>query len=240
MAEDASVAVLSGGSITHVASQPEALARVVTAWKQYESQLVEHTVTLDVWRVPEPAYRAVLDAGKLAIGRVVPSDVLQVLRSAEGASFESIRMPVLDGAGAGFRIGASVPGLIDFEVEVAQQAAAMDPLTWALFRGVFADVTITGGFGESRVHAAGEVVWADPAAGTAEMAFRPPVSMKPAHDGQKPEPDHRRRVKLPLLSGGSATFDRRLGVANGGETLLHVSVRGEEVTLVLVGSTPRR
>ena len=238
--EEPSIATLSGEELATVRSEKAVIDKVLNNWKQREVGLIEHTVTVDLWRVPEAAYRAALDASSVQIGAAVSREVLAAFEQAGGESHQSIRKPVLDQTRSGFRVGESVPGLIDIDVEIAQQAAGMSPRSWALFRGVFADVTVSRDGAQTVAHVAGEIVWADTAAGTAELVFRPPVSMKPATDGQKREADHRRRAKMPLLSGGSATFDAQLPLAAAGPTLMHVAVRGEQVTLLLVSATTRR
>lgn len=231
------ISTLSGGVLASAYSLTTHLDGLRADLVARERMLKERTVTMEVWRVPQEAYRAAMTTGTIGIGRVLPRELLTTWRESGAASSESVRMPVLAGAGAGFRVGESVPGVIDFDVEIAQQSAGSFPRTWALFSGVFSDLVVHENGRAVHAHATGEVVWADVAAGTAELVFRPPLSMRPNGPIVEREGDFRRWAKLPLLSGGSASFDRGAGVSPGADadTVLDVSVRGDVVTLVLVG-----
>ena len=224
------------GALGVLCGTPDDVKRIATAWQRHEAALVEHTVTLDLWRVPEAAFRAALDRGELFGGQPLPASVREALQQAGAQQCESVRLPVLSGVGSAFRIGESVPGVIDFDVNVAQQSGALEPVSWSLFRGIFGDLVVTGSADRTVLRATGELVWADVAAGSADLAFRPARSLR-APGAQAPLPA--RKVNVPLLSGGSVSYDDRIELSATGDTLLHASVQGDEVSLLLARTVSR-
>jgi hypothetical protein len=144
-------------------------------------------------------------------------------------------MPVLLGVPASFRSGATVAGLCDADVEIAQSAAGTAPITLARFAGLAGQVTVDRAPGGRRLRVTASYGWVDPEAGTMDLVFRPPVTMSVAKNQYQDEPDFRRRVKLPLLGGGRADLSASADLAAGStdEVLLSACAREGEVVLLL-------
>ncbi len=207
-----------------------------------EKELRATDVGVRVLSVPEATYRRALRDGTLRLFDPVADTTLDALTAAGAAQTASMHMPVLVGVEAGFRVGASVPGFVDSDVEVAQQAAGLDPITAAAFAGILGDVRVDATDTGYALELDGSYAWASSTAGELELVFRPPVSMQFSRDRFLDEPDRRRRAKLPILGGGRARFvaEVDVGAADGTEYVLGAIAQGDEVALVLGSVRARR
>lgn len=201
-----------------------------------EQTLAARTVHLRVLTAPEAPWREASLAGRVVVGRPVPPEVLAALRDAGAVAGASLSLPVLVGIPQGFRVGCSVPGVIDYDGQLAQQAAGLHPVTSARFRGLFGEVRVRAAAGGHAVRLRGNYCWADNDSGAVELTVRPPVSMEGARGDVRERPADGRVVRLPLLTGGHAPIGREVELATGSarDVLVHAHVRGDEVVLVLL------
>ncbi|MGE0191356.1 MAG: hypothetical protein AB7T63_04865 [Planctomycetota bacterium] len=174
---------------------------------------------VDLLAVPEETWRAAGGMGVLAPGLPLPA-ARRASLEAEGAVLVAGQaFPSVMGLRSSFRLGESVPGLIDLDTEVAEKAAGFSTLTWSLFDGVFGSVSLERA-GTGRVlDVRAEATWASPGGG--QLALRRPSG---------------ERVQLALVGGGGTNLSARHAVAaSGAEPLIAaVAVRGGHVLLLVV------
>jgi hypothetical protein len=208
-----------GGSVVLVA-RAEHLQRVRAQLVEEEAHLRALAAGIELLAVPEEVWRAEGGMRLLAPGQVLPAARRQALQAGGAVLLASTRLALVEGVAAGFRVGESVPGLIDVDTEVAQEAAGLAVMPWALFDGIFGSLTARPAAGGWSLLMGGGVAWADPQAGS--------LVMTRASDG--------RRTDLPLLSGGGGDLAGATAVARDaqGPAIASVIVRGAEVLLVLV------
>ena len=149
-------------------------------------------------------------------------------------SSETISTPVLTNLRVAFRVGHTVPGIMDVNAEIAQSSAGLHPVTTVRFAGLVGEVRVRRTGGGHRVTVSGRITWADREAGSVGLVFRPPGSMsadaKDTAWGGKSQ-----KVKLPLLGGGGSPIEGAVEIPAGNKAahLLHAHVQGEEVVLLL-------
>jgi hypothetical protein len=209
--------------------------------RRQEAALRSAMLRVRVLTVPEESVRATLAQGALSVGEPLPAGLLERLRTAGAVEGEAITLPVAAGVKAGFRVGASIAGLTGFDVEVAQQAGAVDPISGALFAGLAGEATLASGPQGMSMAVEATVSWGDPKASTITMTFRPPVGMSfnKEKSGSEPGPQETRHPVFPLLGGGSGEVHASFPVAakDAGERLLGLVLRGNEALLVLGSAT---
>lgn len=238
--QEGPLGVLPGGGIG-VARVPRAVLEAWTAFvKQEESALRTGRLEVRLVTVPEEAVRAALSDGTLGVDLPLPAGLVERLRQAGAVEGESVSLPLLTGVKAGFRCGASVPGLSGFDVEVAQESGAVDPLTAALFHGLSGEAHLSGSGERLHVRVDATVSWADPKSGTVTATYRPPVGSEFNRDHVGAEPTDVRRPVFPLLGGGSSEVRAEWDPSpkDGGERLLGLVPRGNDLVLVLASFRP--
>ena len=158
--------------------------------------------------VPEQGFREALAKRTVRVGRPLPAEGVEAFVQAGATESEAVTMPVLLDARAGFRVGRSVPGGTDLSAEIAQGSAGLHPTTSARFGGLFGEVRLRRSSGGYALWVRGAMTWASPSAGTMDLVFRPPVSMKGEAEGTKTTPGPPRRVSLPsrLKASASSVF----------------------------------
>jgi hypothetical protein len=208
-------------------------ARRRIAWE--EAALASVGVSVRLLRVPEPTFRASLAAGDLRPGGAVSQAAVAALAEAGAADGWSTSLPVLLGTSSAFRVGSSVSGLQDLNVQVAQSSGGTVPVTASRFAGFAGQVRVDAVAGGHRLRLASQHGWADPEAGRLEVVFRPPVTMALGKTVYQDEPDFRRRVSLPILGGGTADLSGSVDIPSGSpdEYLVAYCVRSGEVVLAL-------
>jgi hypothetical protein len=230
-----SLQTMNGAALlVHVGGEREA-ARVRAAAKKREEALEATLVSLRTLVVPEEALRKALEAGKAVVGAPIDAAVLETFRQAGSEPGEAVRMPVLAGMHAGFRVGASVTGLRRVDAEVAQQAGGLDPVSAAAFAGLSASVSVDRTATGRRLVLDGAYAWADPRAGSMKLVFRPPVGMRYSESKPQAEPDLRRVAELPVMGDGRRLVESSIDVpaAEKREFLLAAVLRGAEAVLLL-------
>ncbi|MDJ0974794.1 MAG: hypothetical protein QNJ98_10075 [Planctomycetota bacterium] len=201
-----------------------------------EKRLQSARATVRVLTLSEAAYRKGSRGGDIRTGAPIAAEYLAGLRPTGSDTGARVSLPVLLGVDAGFRVGYSEPGLYDFDVEVAQQSAGLDPQTTAHFRGLSGMLRLDRRAGQTVVSLDGALAWADAAAGTIDLSFRPPVGMNLQHERWFEEPTSTRKVSLPAIGAGASPLEAEVALtgAAGTEHVLAVIVRGGEAHLVLV------
>ena len=83
-----------------------------------------------------------LGAGRVALGApLTPELEAQFLE--QGATVgEAMSTPVLTDMRVGFRVGHTVPGIIDVDSEISQASGGLHPVTSVLFSGAFGQVRV--------------------------------------------------------------------------------------------------
>jgi hypothetical protein len=200
---------------------------------QAEEALVSARLTLRAFEVPEESVRAALSDGRLAVGQAPEPELLASLARAGTPEASAVDLPLLAGVMSGFRVGASVPGLVRLDVEVAQQAGGMDPVMGARFAGLQGEVRWRPLERGAALSLEATWAWADAQGGRTDLTFRPPVGMDFNKDRVQAEPDAVRRVSLPTLTGGSADVEGELVFEGEEERVAGVVVRDGEVVLLL-------
>ncbi|RLB46431.1 MAG: hypothetical protein DRI90_27355 [Deltaproteobacteria bacterium] len=231
-----SLSALSGGSIFLVEAPLAELARARVLIEEAEARLIERRVDLRVLMVPESTFREALGAGRVALGAPLTPE-LEARFLEQGATVgEALSTPVLTDMRVGFRVGHTVPGIIDVNSEIAQASGGLRPVTSVLFSGAFGQVRVRSTKAGHTVRISGHISWADRAAGEVEMVFRPPISMRGSATDAPQVIAAARMAKLPILGGGRARIEAELAIRAGSsaEHLAHVHVREEGVVLLLV------
>jgi len=231
---DFSISNIGSGSIFLLEAPAAALPRVRAAVEEAESRLGTRQVSLRVLTVPEPAFRRALRDGAVGIGRALTAESWSAFREAGATTGESISTRALMNMRVGFRVGHTVPGVTDFNSEIAQASAGLHPLTSVRFAGLLGEVRVRKTTAGHALRVSGRISWADRRAGVLEMVFRPPVGMSgAAREGGKTQGESR-RAKLPILGGGSAPVDTEIEIPGKSteEHVVHAHVRGGEVVLL--------
>jgi len=231
-----SVSPVDGGEIFFLEALPAELPAARALLVSAEKALSSRNAHLRVLTVPEAPWRSACIEGLVGVGRGVPPALLARLREAGASAGESLTLPALVGTPLGFRVGRSVPGIIDYDPELAQQAAGMHPVSSARFAGIFGELRVRAKAGGHAVRVRGSYCWASNDMRAVEIAVRPPVSMQGAPDNALDHPPAKYMVNLPLLSGGHAPLGVELDLPEGAsrDVLLHSHVHGDEVTVVLL------
>jgi hypothetical protein len=238
---EGTVGSVSDGRTLSLAEGPPRLLQVLTQHvRQQEAGLKTATLKVRVLTVPEESIRPALAQGTLTPGEVLPAGLLERLRTAGAVEGEGVALPLTSGVRGGFRVGRSVTGLTGFDVEVAQQAGAVDPTAGALFAGLEGEATLSVGAQGLTIALEGRVAWGDPKTGSVTMTYRPPVGMafnreKSSALALEPGPEATRHPVFPLLGGGSGEVHATWPVLpkDAGECLLGLVLRGGEAILVL-------
>ena len=235
-----SVSPVEGGAVVLAEAPVQELESLRADLAASEAALRTGTVHVQLLTVPEAAWRGVLEQGRVRIGSALDPAVLAMLREAGASAGDSFSSPVLVGTPLGFRVGRSRPGVIDYNPEIAQQAAGLHPVTSARFEGLFGEVRVRaqGDGYAARVRGAYCEAWTHNEA--LELTIRPPVGMGGPKDGAGTTPSLVTRVRLPVLAGGHVAIGREVALPAGasGEVLVHAHVRGEEVVLLLLAFQP--
>lgn len=186
-------------------------ARLEGSVRHLEAALEEVVVELEVLAVPEDVARESLGRPLLP-GDLLPPTVRATWLERGGTVRSMAAAPLLLGHRTGLRVGNSVAGTIDADVNLAEAAAAISPRTWAVFEGLFATVSARRAGQRVLARVSGEVAWANPRAGRIVWANA---------EGGRPAP-------LPLLSGGSAAFQ--------GEFAFDATTSERRVVAIFVGA----
>jgi hypothetical protein len=231
-----SVSSVGAGSILFVEAPLADVARAHASVEEAEQLLHEKTVDLSLLTVPEPAFRAALRSGVIGLGRALPEAVRTGFLESGASVGASLSVPVLSDMRAGFRIGRTVPGVVDFDAEIAQASGGLYPQTSARFAGVLGEVVVGARADGYALRVQGALSWADRGAGQIEMLFRPPVSMRGTGTDVPASQREPYRVKIPVLGGGQVPFDAEVVLPGRGALphLMHAQVRGQEVVLLVV------
>lgn len=231
-----SVSPTDAGAVFFLEAPAADLPIARTTLRAAEQRLATAQAHLRVLTVPEASWRAASLQGEVGIGRAVPEGVLGRLRDGGAAAGSSVQLPVLVGRAQGFRVGRSVPGIIDYDAELAQQAAGLHPETSARFAGLFGELRVRATAEGHAARVRGALCWAGREPRAVEMSVRAPVSMGGSKDGARSEPRGTTIVRLPILTGGHAPIGREVDLprAAARDVLVHAHVRGDEVVLVLL------
>jgi hypothetical protein len=233
--------VSDGRTLALTEGPPKLLQPLVQHVRQQEAALRSVTLQVRVLTVPEESVRAALSQGALAAGEALPAGFLERLRSAGAVEGERVTLPLTSGVRGGFRVGRSVTGLTGFDVEVAQQAGAVDPTAGALFAGLEGEATLSAAADGLQIALEGRVAWGDAKAGSVTMTYRPPVGMAFNREkgGVEPGPEATRHPVFPLLGGGGGEVQATwaVGGKDAAERLLGLVMRGGEAVLVLGAAT---
>ncbi len=218
---------------------PAVLAFARERIQSMEKDLAPVRASVRVLTLGEATYRKGMRGGDIKIGRAISAEYLSALRPSGSGTSARASLPLVYGLGAGFRVGYSEPGLYDFAVEVAQQAAGMDPQTTAHFRGLAGMLRVERRASGTVVGLLGTLAWADAEAGTIDLAFRPPVGMNLQHERWFAEPVKVRSATLPAIGAGSSPIDAEVELTGsaGQEHVLAIVVRGGEAHLILASVT---
>jgi hypothetical protein len=236
---DGNISSPADGRTLSLAEGPPKLLQVLSEHlRKQEAALRTATLKMRVLTVPEESVRATLAQGALAVGEPLPAGFLERVRTAGAVDGEAVTLPLTSGVKAGFRAGASITGLTGSDVEVAQQAGALDPSTGTMFTGLSGEATLSTGAHGLQVVVEAQVAWGDPKAGSITYTFRPPVGMafnRERSGGGEPGPEATRHPTFPLLGGGAGEVYASWTVApkEAAERLLGLVMRGGEAVLVL-------
>lgn len=182
-----------------------------------EAALLGASVTVRCVAADAAVLREDALAGRVVVGALLDPAVAAAYLKAPVLA--AATTPLLADVPASVRAGQAVVGFGSLDVEVAQQSGGIDPVTATAFDGFAGRVTLRRAGDGVRVVVAGTYGWADPAATTAECAFRLPLSM--AAPGETPAGLERldnpavRRATVPLLGQGQATVEAEVGFAAG-------------------------
>lgn len=229
------VSTMGGPSIFLVGAPGGELERTQQVVAQAERGLIERSVSLRTLLVPEPSFRRLLLGGGIRVGAPLAAEVAAAFEEAGATEGEAVHTPALLGVRTGFRVGRSVPGVVDVDAEIAQASAGLHPTTSARFAGVFGEVRVRRAGEGQALWVRGELTWANAAAGSMDLAFRTPVSMRGVAEGLRVAAEAPRKVSVPVLGGGSAPVETEveLSAEDGAEHLVQAHVRGDVVVLLL-------
>ena len=231
-----SVSPTEGGEVVFLEAPRSELPAARKLVHDTEQHLAARQAHLQVLTVPEAPWREASLGGVVAVGRPVPAEVLAALREGGASPGGAVTLPVLVGRAQGFRVGRSVPGILGYDAELAQQAAALRPVTSARFEGLYGELRVRSTPGGHAARVRGALCWAGREPRAVEMTVRPPVSMAGGKDGAAERRGAGELVELPILVGGHAPIGREVALPDGGarDVLVHAHVRGTEVVLVLL------
>lgn len=223
-------------------SAPAVRAALVQRVREEEAALGQVTLALRVVTLPEESARQALRDGVLAAGRALAPAAATLVDGVGAVRGSAVVLPLLQGVKSGLRCGASVPGLVAFDVEVAQEAGGMDPRMGVVFAGLAGEAQLLRTHdGRLVAHLDLTLSWADPKGGRVDLTVRPPVWMTQVAGRNPVETETPKRVTLATLTHGAAEVAAQLDAAAAGapETLLGIVSRGSEVALVLGRATSR-
>lgn len=233
--DDLQLQYVSSAACVLAEGLPAVLTFARDAIRQAEGGLTAARATVRVISLNEATYRDGVTSGAIRAGAPIAASYLAGLHPTGSGTSAQVALPVLYGVDAGFRVGYSEPGLYDFDVEVAQQSAGLDPLTTAHFRGLSGVVRVESRGSRLVLTLDGALAWADASAGTIELRFRPPVGMDLQHERWVDEPAATRKVTFPAIGAGASPIEAEVALTDtqGGEHVLAVILRGGEAHLVL-------
>ena len=188
-------------------------------WRAEQEALGGLEARVELLAVPEETWRAAGGMGVLAPGLTLPA-ARRASLEAEGAVLVAGQtFPSVLGLRSSFRLGESVPGLIDLDTEVAEKAAGFSTITWSLFDGMFGSVALERAAQGRVLDVQAEATWAAPEGG--QLALR------------RPSGEH---LKLALVGGGGTNLSAHhtVGAAAAEPLIAAVAVRGSHVLLFVV------
>lgn len=198
----------------------ELLERVRTALVKAETEALGGLeARIELLAVPEETWRAAGGMGVLAPGLSLPVARRSSLEAEGAVLVAGQTFPAVLGLRSSFRLGESVPGLIDLDTEVAEKAAGFSTITWSLFDGMFGSVALERAEVGRVLDVQAEATWAATEGG--QLALRRPSG---------------EQVKLALVGGGGTNLSAHHAVgATASEPLIAaVAVRGGHVLLLIV------
>lgn len=226
------------------------LARLRASTLADEAALAPVTVEVRVVAPPAKQVAADLAAGRLALGAALDAALEEAYANAPVVA--AVRTPACVGLPVAARCGASVAGFVGAEVEVAQQAGAVDLRVEPFFDGFVGRLVVRPRAGGFTLECSGALSWADPAARSLSLAYRRPLSMSP-YTGEHATNERIdnpavRRATVPLVGAGQTALDASVALseddaARGRLAVLAVVLRpragGGLEPLVVLGAVRR-
>ncbi len=175
-----------------------------------ERRLVPATVEVRCVTVPVRQVEEDVAAGRCVVGAVLDPSVEAAYAGA--AVRAAARVPLTAGIPAQVRVGTSVVGFYNAEVEVAQQAGGLDLATAAAFDGWAGRVVVRSREGGVVLAASGAFTWARPDASVLVLSFRRSLGMGnggPTRGLDRIDSPAVRKVDVPLLGQSGGRRSRR-------------------------------
>jgi hypothetical protein len=233
-----------GEAFVAVEAPSAAFAAIRQRLVETERALRGASVEVRAVAVAEADLRRLLESGEAVVGAPLSPQAEEALLGAS-SPVARVRLPVTPGVPAGLRAGEAEVVLDEIEVEVAQQAGGIDPVSRGIFAGLAGVVRLSAGEGAAGLELDATMGWRARDS-KVELAFRPPVGMQFNREGVKAEDPAVRRVPLPFGSRGGAHLQARAGWSSadaGRPALLAVVFRQGTETLpeavVVFGSVSR-
>lgn len=262
--DDAIQRYQAAATVARGAASPEAFAQAFLVCEGSRGQIDRlrgQTTADERWLVPAvvevrcvvvPAKQLEEDvaAGRCVVGAVLDPSVETAYAGATTRA--AVRMPVTAFVPAQVRVGTSVTGYANADVEVAQQAGGLDLVTGSAFDGWAGRLVVRPGTDGLVLEATGSFTWARPDASGMDLAFRMPVGMGstapliPGND--RIDSPVARVFRIPILGQGHASVDAAVAlstddVAKGRFAVLAVAMRpladGGAEPVVVLGSVRR-